>query len=184
MQGGGARGQRGVQGRGWGQRGAQRGGAPFGVRHHREVAAVRGAEGGDAVGRAVGIEGVRFRGAALRVRVAQRREAALEHRELNGLIREVAAALAVRDPDADVAALHAGQHHRRRRLDLYCAPAALEAACMHACQRAPDGWRRRCDAAPLPGSQPLRFTAGVSRRRSGCCVAGWMTPPSHRGITI
>mmetsp|Transcript_7001 Transcript_7001/g.16331 ORF Transcript_7001/g.16331 Transcript_7001/m.16331 type:complete len:681 (-) Transcript_7001:1870-3912(-) len=100
------------------------------VRHHREVAAVLGAESGDAVHRAVGVERVRLGDVQIVVDVPQRRQLLLEHLVKYRRVREVRLALAVRDPHAERRAFHALEQHRRRRLDHHRGPPRLEAAAL------------------------------------------------------
>mmetsp|Transcript_16285 Transcript_16285/g.31789 ORF Transcript_16285/g.31789 Transcript_16285/m.31789 type:complete len:281 (-) Transcript_16285:8-850(-) len=98
------------------------------VGHHGEVAAVVGAEGGDAVGRAVRVEGIGGGDGAVVVDVAKRCELLLEHIVEHWLVRDVRLALAVRDPHAEGRALHPTQQDRRARLDHHRDPARLVAA--------------------------------------------------------
>mmetsp|Transcript_16589 Transcript_16589/g.51604 ORF Transcript_16589/g.51604 Transcript_16589/m.51604 type:complete len:822 (-) Transcript_16589:1487-3952(-) len=84
------------------------------VGHERKMAAVLGAEGGDAMRRTIRVERIRLGRHVGVVRVAKRRLVVREHVLLNLLIREVHLALAVRHPHAERRPLHALEQHRVR----------------------------------------------------------------------
>jgi hypothetical protein len=101
----------------------------LGVRHHDGEAAVGGGEPGDAVGRAVRVEGIGLRDAAVVVDVAQRDDGLL----LPAVRAEIGAALSMRDDDGQAAAGHAVEEQRGtpRHLDHDEARLELLAAVAH-----------------------------------------------------
>mmetsp|Transcript_10641 Transcript_10641/g.26442 ORF Transcript_10641/g.26442 Transcript_10641/m.26442 type:complete len:717 (+) Transcript_10641:619-2769(+) len=98
------------------------------VRHHRQVAAVLGAESGDSVWRPIRVVWVALRNRIAVVHVTDGGHALVNELLLQLWLREVRLALAVRHPYPHRASLHALEKHGRRGQDRHRREAGLEPA--------------------------------------------------------
>lgn len=101
--------------------------APLRVGHHRQVAAVDGADARQAARTSVRIHGVHLRGLTIVVDIPQADATVLLESPEQRIIAEGEPALAVRNPDTKCGALHSLQHYRPGLVYFHGAPPALEA---------------------------------------------------------
>mmetsp|Transcript_9230 Transcript_9230/g.24895 ORF Transcript_9230/g.24895 Transcript_9230/m.24895 type:complete len:446 (-) Transcript_9230:929-2266(-) len=101
---------------------------PLRVRHHGQVPAIRGAQGGDAIRGSVGIERIGLRRGARWVGVPDRCQAVPHDPVPDSLVGELDLSFTVGAPDSQCGAFHALEHDCRRLLDLDVGPPALKPA--------------------------------------------------------
>ena len=94
--------------------------------HHGEVTAILGTEGGNAIGTAVGVEGILLSDLVGIIDVTERSEVVRHDVGMDLLLGEVEATFTVSDPDAERRAGHALEHDCGTLLDLDTAESALE----------------------------------------------------------